>query len=72
LSPGALFFALKGPSHDGHEHAGEAFQRGAVAAVVSRPLELDRPQLLVEDTLAALQRLARAARESGAVKLRAA
>jgi len=63
LSPGALFFALKGPSHDGHEHAGEAFQRGAVAAVVSRPLELDRPQLLVEDTLAALQRLARAARE---------
>ncbi|MGO9240037.1 MAG: UDP-N-acetylmuramoyl-tripeptide--D-alanyl-D-alanine ligase [Bryobacteraceae bacterium] len=62
LSPGALFFALKGPIHDGHEHAGEAFQRGAVAAVVSRPLELDGLQLLVDDTLAALQRLAAAAR----------
>jgi len=62
LSPGALFFALKGPTHDGHEHAGEAFQRGAVAAVVSRPLELDGLQLLVDDTLAALQRLAAAAR----------
>jgi UDP-N-acetylmuramoyl-tripeptide--D-alanyl-D-alanine ligase len=62
LSPGALFFALKGPRHDGHEHAAEAFQRGAVAAVVSRLLPLDGPQLLVDDTLAALQRLAAAAR----------
>ncbi len=62
LRPGALFFALKGPTHDGHEHAVEAFQRGAVAAVVSRPLEIDGLQLLVDDTLAALQRLAAAAR----------
>jgi UDP-N-acetylmuramoyl-tripeptide--D-alanyl-D-alanine ligase len=34
LGPGDLFFALKGPNHDGHDHLYAAFQRGAVAAVV--------------------------------------
>ena len=63
LSPGALFFALQGLTHDGHNHVSEAFECGAEAAVVSRLLDVDRPQLLVDDTLAALQRLARAARE---------
>ena len=63
---GELFFALRGPRHDGHDHVAGALARGAVAAVVSRSRgpELVRAGvdaarlILVEDPLAALARLA--------------
>ena len=44
---GALFFCVTGARVDGHELAWEAIERGAVAVVVERPLEVDVPQLLV-------------------------
>jgi UDP-N-acetylmuramoyl-tripeptide--D-alanyl-D-alanine ligase len=53
---GDLFFALRGRK-DGADFASEAYLRGAVAAVAARPLEV--PTLVVEDTLEALQSLAR-------------
>lgn len=53
---GDLFFALQGAS-DGAEFAGEAYLRGAVAAVARRPL--DGATVVVEDPLSALQKLAR-------------
>ena len=53
---GDLFFALRGRT-DGADFAPEAYLRGALAAVATRPLEV--PTLVVEDTLEALQRLAR-------------
>jgi UDP-N-acetylmuramoyl-tripeptide--D-alanyl-D-alanine ligase len=53
---GDLFFALRGRA-DGAEFAPEAYLRGAVAAVASRPLEV--PTLVVRDPLEAMQRLAR-------------
>jgi UDP-N-acetylmuramoyl-tripeptide--D-alanyl-D-alanine ligase len=53
---GDLFFALRGRT-DGAEFAPEAYLRGAVAAVASRPLEV--PTLVVGDPLEAMQRLAR-------------
>jgi UDP-N-acetylmuramoyl-tripeptide--D-alanyl-D-alanine ligase len=62
LRPGDLFFALRGPSHDGHAFVAEVLQKGAVAAVVDRPLEAAGPLLRVDDSLAALQRVASAAR----------
>ncbi len=34
IKPGELFFAIKGPRFDGHEFVGQAFERGALAAVV--------------------------------------
>lgn len=62
VEPGDLFFALRGSRHDGHDYVGEAFARGAVAAVVERDTS-EGPLLRVPDTLAALQRLAAWARK---------
>lgn len=60
-APGDLFFALHGPNHDGHDHVAAAAARGAAAAVVERPTGL-AVELVVPDTLEALQRLAAWAR----------
>jgi UDP-N-acetylmuramoyl-L-alanyl-D-glutamate--2,6-diaminopimelate ligase len=51
---GALFFCAPGETVDRHDLAGEAVERGAVALVVERPLELDVPQLLVPSARAAM------------------
>jgi UDP-N-acetylmuramoyl-tripeptide--D-alanyl-D-alanine ligase len=65
IRPGELFFAVKGERMDGHDFVQQALAGGAVAAVVSRqklsPLNL-RPTLAVEDTLVALQTLAKSVR----------
>ena len=58
LQAGDVFFALRGPNHDGHAHVAEAFRRGAAAAVVDREVAADGVVLRVADSLAALQRLA--------------
>jgi UDP-N-acetylmuramoyl-tripeptide--D-alanyl-D-alanine ligase len=62
LAPGDLFFALRGPNHDGHAFLGQAAERGAVAAIVDRAVNSAVPKLLVPDTLEALQTLAAWAR----------
>jgi UDP-N-acetylmuramoyl-tripeptide--D-alanyl-D-alanine ligase len=36
ISPGELFFAVKGERFDGHDFLGQAFERGAVGAVVGK------------------------------------
>ncbi|HKJ77147.1 MAG TPA: UDP-N-acetylmuramoyl-tripeptide--D-alanyl-D-alanine ligase [Gammaproteobacteria bacterium] len=59
LAAGNLFVALQGPNHDGHDHVADAAAAGAAAAVVSRPVPVDLPQVVVPDTLAALGELAR-------------
>jgi UDP-N-acetylmuramoyl-tripeptide--D-alanyl-D-alanine ligase len=64
VKPGELFFAIHGPRHDGHDHLAGAFESGALAAVVARerfaavPQEFQRRAFAVDDTLAALHRLA--------------
>lgn len=62
VAPGDLFVALRGERFDGHAFVGQAMARGAAAALVSRRVDGDAPvpQLIVEDTLAALGRLAAA------------
>ncbi len=54
VRPGALFFCAPGETVDRHDLAGEAVERGAVALVVERPLDLDVPQLLVESARASM------------------
>lgn len=54
---GDLFVALKGENFDGHDFIEEAFENGAVAAMVSTPIE--ELSLLVDDTLVGLGKLAK-------------
>ena len=61
LCPGDLFFALRGPNHDGHAFAPLALEKGAAAVVVEHPMP-GANVLVVPDTLAALQNLAAWAR----------
>ena len=60
VEPGVLFIALPGARFDGHEFIAEAGDRGASAALVSRPGDHPLPTLRVPDTGEALTRLARA------------
>jgi UDP-N-acetylmuramoyl-tripeptide--D-alanyl-D-alanine ligase len=62
LAPGDLFFALRGPNHDGHDYVARAMEMGAAAAVVERGGAASGNVLVVEDVLDALQRLAAWAR----------
>lgn len=60
VSPGDLFFAIKGENLDGHRFVETAFERGAVGAVVSEKVSANgHPLLYVQETVDALQRLAR-------------
>jgi UDP-N-acetylmuramoyl-tripeptide--D-alanyl-D-alanine ligase len=58
ITPGCIFFALKGDQYDGNRFAREALDAGAALAVVSDPNLKDERFFLVDDTLLALQQLA--------------
>ncbi|RAL21164.1 alanine racemase [Lujinxingia litoralis] len=63
LEPGSLFVALEGPRFDGHAFVHQAFEQGAVAAMVhhgSRAEFGEGPLIRVSDTRAALQAVAAA------------
>jgi UDP-N-acetylmuramoyl-tripeptide--D-alanyl-D-alanine ligase len=61
VGPGDLFVAMPGTVHDGHKFVDAAFAAGAAGAVVSQPV--DGPHILVGDVAAALEAMARAARD---------
>jgi UDP-N-acetylmuramoyl-tripeptide--D-alanyl-D-alanine ligase len=58
---GDLYFALRGPNHDGHDFVGAAVAQGAAGVVVERRTGAPN-ELVVSDTLEALQELAAWAR----------
>ncbi|MFL5846453.1 MAG: UDP-N-acetylmuramoyl-L-alanyl-D-glutamate--2,6-diaminopimelate ligase [Solirubrobacteraceae bacterium] len=51
---GTLFFCVPGFTRDGHDLAGEAIERGAVALVVERPLDAGVPEVVVPSVRAAM------------------
>ncbi len=54
VTTGSLFFCVPGFTRDGHDFAPDAVARGAAALVVERELELDIPQVVVDDVRAAM------------------
>ncbi|WP_035775288.1 Mur ligase domain-containing protein, partial [Arthrobacter sp. H5] len=59
--PGGLFLARVGEEADGHDFVGRAFGRGAVLALLERPVMDDDgthfPAVVVPDTVLAMGRL---------------
>ncbi len=64
VDPGDLFVAILGERFDGHDFVATAFERGAHAALVQRPVDVIGPQLLVADTEAAVAAFAARVREA--------
>jgi UDP-N-acetylmuramoyl-tripeptide--D-alanyl-D-alanine ligase len=66
IAPGEAYFAIKGDVHDGHDFVAAALEAGAALAVVDTAqrdkFASDAPLLVVDDVLAGLVDLARAAR----------
>ncbi len=66
LEPGDLFFAITGDTTDGHDYVRKAFAAGAVACVIDEAhadaLAGTGPLLVVDDVLASMENLGRAAR----------
>src|ERR1700676_733338 len=65
VAPGDLFFALRGPNHDGNAYVDDALRKGAVGAIVDETRAGGRendPVLVVPDSLVALQKIAAWAR----------
>ncbi len=54
VRPGSLFFCVPGFTRDGHDFAADAVERGAAALVVTRPLGLGVPEVLVDDVRRAM------------------
>lgn len=73
LQPGALFVAIRGPQHDGHDFVAAAAEKGAIAALVEKTevgrLPAGFTLLQVGDTLQALQKMARGYRRLLAVRV---
>ncbi len=67
VPPGALFVALPGENHDGHDFLESALQAGAAGALLMRPPDTqpagDPCLILVEDSTSSLQALAAAWRK---------
>src|ERR1039457_6904319 len=67
-NPGDVYFALRGPNHDGHDFLPAAIEKGAAAVVVGQaswPVPPSEARiLLVPDTQQALQDLALWARNN--------
>jgi UDP-N-acetylmuramoyl-tripeptide--D-alanyl-D-alanine ligase len=59
LAEGSLFVALRGPNFDGRDFVAAAAARGASAAIVDSAVAHALPQIVVPDTLRALQQLGR-------------
>lgn len=64
LGAGEAFVALRTARRDGHDFLEAARASGAACAVVSRRVSDPLPQLIVDDTLAGLQRIAAAWRQT--------
>ena len=64
LNAGDVYVAIRGAVHDGHDFIPAAIEKGAAALITEKEFPADIPQLVVSDSLAALQRLAAGVRKT--------
>ena len=70
VQKGSLFICIKGYTVDGHDFAESAVKSGAAAILAERPLTLDVPVIIVNDTMRAMAVLADAFYEQPTKQLR--
>ena len=58
IAPQEIFIALSGENFDGHNFVNTAVAKGAIAVIVSQPLNVNLPQFIVKNTLEAYQQIA--------------
>lgn len=58
IKPGDIFLALSGENFDGHDYINAAASKGAIAAIVERPVPSSIPQLVVSNARLALGQMA--------------
>lgn len=64
IKDGSLFLAIRGERVDGHDYIQSCYDSGAVCALCERaPENAERPYILVDSTLAAVKKIAKAYRE---------
>lgn len=60
ITKGALYIAIKGENHDGHDFVHDAVQKGAVACLVNKKIDnIGVPQIITEDTVHTYGEIAR-------------
>jgi len=70
ISEGDVFFAIKGESFDGHDFVQEAFNNGAIAAVIEKDIQIDdKICFKVENTIDSLQKVAKYYRSKFNIKV---
>ncbi len=64
IKDGSLFLAIKGERVDGHDYIEKCFESGAVCAICEKaPENASKPYILVDSTLEAVKKIAKAYRE---------
>ncbi len=71
IMPGNIFIAIDGEKFDGHSYIDEAFQKGAIAAVVSKKIKnfANKNYIFVKNTLLSLEDLAKYSRSRTKAKI---
>lgn len=59
----AIFICIKGERFDGHDYASAAAENGSVCLMCERELDIDLPQIIVDNCIMALGRAAKAKRD---------
>lgn len=64
IQNGSLFLAIKGERVDGHDYIGKCYDSGAICAICEKaPENSDKPYILVDSTLEAVKKIAKAYRK---------
>ena len=69
VEEGYLFIAIKGERVDGHNFIEDVFNKGAMAVVSEKELDIDKPYILVESSTEALKDMAKFYRDGLDIKL---
>lgn len=69
VTQGSLFIAIKGARADGHSFINSAYNSGAICVISEKPLDTDKPYILVENSLTAIKKIAKFYREGLDIKV---